>query len=64
MFKDPSWSKTDIWTFNNIYAKLINNGYNHNESTTYATAYVWKSKWPQTKYNSVVEKSLDIISKI
>lgn len=60
--KDPMWSVRDIWSFNNMYAKLINLGYNNEDAQSYSTAYVLKKKWPQTLYHESLEKILLVIS--
>jgi hypothetical protein len=58
---DPTWSKLDIWSFSNMYAKLINLGYSENDSRSYATAYIWKKKWPETVFHHTLEKTLTLV---
>lgn len=58
LFEDPCWNKKDIWSARNLFAKFISLGYSVNESTSLASAAVWKNKWPGTLYNNVIEKGL------
>ena len=58
---DSTWSQNDIWSFRNIYSKLINAEYDENQSKSYATAYVWKRKWPKTLFHPALEKTLLLI---
>lgn len=58
---DPTWSKLDMWTFSNMYAKFINFGYNEVDAKSYATAYVWKKKWPETVFHETLEKTLLLV---
>ena len=58
---DSTWSKTDVWSFRNMYTKLIHNGYNENDSKSYATAYIWKLKWPNTVFHDTLEKTLSLV---
>lgn len=62
LIKDPTWSKTDIWSFGNMYVKLIHLGYSPSEANSYGVAYVLKNKWPETVYSISVEKVLSEIS--
>ena len=58
LIEDPCWNTEDIWSARNNYAKFISLGYSKNESTSLASAAVWKHKWPGTSYSLILENAL------
>jgi hypothetical protein len=58
---DPCWNNQDRLLARNLYLHFKQAGYSNNESASYASAAIWKIKWPQTTYNAVVENALNSI---
>ena len=55
---DPCWTSADIWSARNLYAKFISLGYSAGDSTSLASAAIWKKKWVGTKYADWIEQAL------
>ena len=56
---DPTWTTEDKWTACNLYVKFINMCYTIEQATSFAAAAVWKNKWKGTKFDSIVENTLE-----
>jgi hypothetical protein len=55
---DPCWNKQDIWTAKNLYGRFISSGYSAADSSSLASAGVWKRKWNGTVYSDWIENAL------
>lgn len=58
MYTDPCWSNSDIWKARNLFCRFRSMGYTENESTSMASALIWKQKWTGLSYCRRVEKTL------
>jgi len=56
--EDPCWNKQDLWTARNLYGKFVSSGYSITDSSSLASAGVWKRKWVGTVYPDWIENAL------
>jgi hypothetical protein len=57
-YVDPCWTKADIWSMRNLYARFTSLGKDAATASSLAAATLWKRKWPGSQYSAAVEKTL------
>lgn len=55
---DPCWSISDTWYYATIWAAFVRKGHDSQRATILAEAAVTKRMYPDTQYDSILEKDL------
>ena len=55
---DPGWSPSDTWYYATMWASCVSKGMGEKKATILAEAATTKRMYPETVYDSVLEKEL------